>query len=147
MTLRIDHVIGATAVAFGALVIALSGELPVGSLSFPGAGLWPKLLALLMIAFGIAMIAGAHASDAFSTIGWRDARHAAPVLAIATIAVVCYATLGFLISMGVMLFALVLLKGRPVAHAALYGAALSVATYALFTMVLRAPLPRGLLGF
>jgi hypothetical protein len=34
-----------------------------------------------------------------------------------------------------------------VLHAALFGASVSVATYALFTMVLRTPLPRGLLGF
>src|SRR4029079_211645 len=49
MTLRTDHITGAIAIVFGVAVIAMSGELPIGSLSFPGAGLWPKLLAALMI--------------------------------------------------------------------------------------------------
>src|SRR5204862_278661 len=53
MTLRTDHITGALAILMGVMIIAISGELPVGSLSFPGAGLWPKLLALLMIVLGI----------------------------------------------------------------------------------------------
>jgi len=147
MILRTDHVIGAAAMAVGVLVLALSGELPIGSLSFPGAGLWPKLLALLMIAGGMALIAGAREGEAFSAIPWSDLRHAVPVLAIAAAAVALYTTLGFLVSIALMLFGLTLLKGRLLPHAALYGVGLSTATYVLFTMVLKVPLPHGLLGF
>lgn len=42
MTLRSDHVAGGFFVAFGILVIALSGDLPVGDLSMPGAGFLPN---------------------------------------------------------------------------------------------------------
>ena len=45
MTLHTDHVAGGVFVAFGALVFALSGDLPIGTLSFPGAGMMPKLVA------------------------------------------------------------------------------------------------------
>ena len=38
MTLRTDHIAGLIFVAFGLLIIALSGDLPFGTLSFPGAG-------------------------------------------------------------------------------------------------------------
>jgi hypothetical protein len=147
MILRTDHVTGAAAILFGAVVLAMSGDLPVGSLAFPGAGLWPKLLAMLMIAFGVMLIAGARDGEAFSAIPWGDLNHALPVLVLAAAATATFAFLGFILSMGVMVAGLVLLQRKPVLHAALYGAGVSVATYALFTIVLRTPLPRGLLGF
>ena len=43
MTLRSDHVAGAAFVVFGIVVFALSGDLPFGRLSAPGAGMMPKL--------------------------------------------------------------------------------------------------------
>ena len=56
MTLRSDHIAGGVFVAFGLLVFALSGDLPVGTLSFPGAGMMPKLVAGLVILFGLLLI-------------------------------------------------------------------------------------------
>ena len=52
MTLRADHVAGAFFVGFGLLVLALSGDLPTGSLSMPGSGFLPKIVAVLTIFFG-----------------------------------------------------------------------------------------------
>ena len=57
MQLRADHVAGAAFVGFGALVIALSGDLPVGQLSMPGSGFLPRIvkepeLSLMIRAFG-----------------------------------------------------------------------------------------------
>ena len=147
MILRTDHITGGAAIGFGALVLAISGDLPIGSLAFPGAGLWPKLLSVLMIGLGIILIAGAHEGEAFAAVPWRDLDHALPVFALAAAATALFVTLGFVITMGVMMAALIVLKRKPVLHAALFGASVSVATYALFTMVLRTPLPRGLLGF
>ena len=147
MTLRTDHIVGGAFVAFSVVVLALSGDLPVGSLSFPGAGLWPKLLAIVLIALGLVLILGAHHGEAFATVPWRDLAHALPVFVLAWLATEYFDELGFIITMGVMMAVLVLLKRKPVLHAALFGAGVSVATYALFTMVLRTPLPRGILGF
>jgi hypothetical protein len=136
MTLRTDHITGAIAIVFGLAVIAMSGELPIGSLSFPGAGLWPKLLAALMIVLGLVLLVGAREGEAFATVRWDDLGHALPVMVIALIAVALYERLGFIISMSLMLFALALLKKKPVLHAAVFGAGVSVATYALFTILL-----------
>ena len=44
MTLRADHVAGAFFVGIGLLVIALSGDLPIGTLSLPGSGFLPTVL-------------------------------------------------------------------------------------------------------
>ena len=54
MSLRSDHVAGAAFVVFGGLVIALSGDLPVGQLSMPGSGFLPMIVAVLTIIFGLA---------------------------------------------------------------------------------------------
>ena len=76
MTLRSDHVAGAAFVIFAVAVFALSGDLPFGSLSSPGAGMMPKLLLVLMIVFGIALLFGAAASQPFAEIDWSDRNHA-----------------------------------------------------------------------
>ena len=52
MILRTDHVAGAAAIAAGIAVWAVSGDLPVGRLSMPGAGMMPKLICCLMVFFG-----------------------------------------------------------------------------------------------
>ena len=51
MTLRADHIAGAFFIGFGVLVLALSGDLPTGSLSMPGSGFLPKISAVLTILF------------------------------------------------------------------------------------------------
>ena len=64
MTLRADHVAGGFFVLFGLLVIALSGDLPVGQLSMPGSGFLPMIVAVLTIVFGLALIVRAGAYSA-----------------------------------------------------------------------------------
>ena len=109
MTLRADHVAGGAAIAAAVAVLAVSGDLPFGTLTFPGAGMMPKLICVLMILFGIAMLfaAQAGASAPFSEIAWSDLPHAVRVLAITAAAVALYTTLGFIVTMSLMLFALI----------------------------------------
>ena len=75
MTLRADHVAGAFFIGLGALVFALSGDLPTGSLSMPGSGFLPKILAGLSILFGIVLILRARESRPFhgATVDRRQA--------------------------------------------------------------------------
>ena len=84
MTLRADHVAGAAFVIFGVLIIALSGNLPTGQLSMPGSGFLPKIVATLMILFGLALVARAKENERFADISWSDGKHAAVVVAIAS---------------------------------------------------------------
>ena len=76
MNLRADHVAGAFFVAFGLLVIALSGDLPFGGLSMPGAGFMPLLVAVLIIVFGASLFLRARESKPFCRhrLGRRQAR-------------------------------------------------------------------------
>jgi hypothetical protein len=148
VTLRVDHVAGGIFVVFGIVVFALSGDLPVGRLSMPGAGMMPKLVTTLMIAFGLALILRARESAPFAELSWGDARHALPVGAITAAAVAGYERLGFIVTMALMLFAATAgVERKPPLTAALFSIGVTALTYVLFTYALKSPLEPGILGF
>jgi hypothetical protein len=148
MTLRSDHVAGAAFIVFGLLVFAVSGDLPFGSMTAPGAGMMPKLMAALMIVFAIATIVGAKDSAPFADIDWSDRWHAILLVGITAVAVSLYQTLGFLITMSLLVFTLlVVVERRPLLNAALYSIGLTLFAYWLFGKALKAPLARGFLWF
>ena len=148
MVLRSDHIAGGTFVVFGAVVIAASGDLPVGTLSFPGAGMMPKLMAALLIAFGLLLVVRAGESPPLASVSWSDLPHAARVVLITAIAIALYQQVGFVIAMALMLFALTFGAERrhPLAAAA-FSIGVVALTYLLFAIALKTPLERGLLGF
>jgi hypothetical protein len=148
MMLRADHVAGAFFIAFGFLVLALSGDLPFGTLSFPGAGFMPDILAVLTIFFGIVLMLRARESKAFATITWTDVKHASLVVLLTAIGIALFERLGFLTTDVLLIFALlVIIERRHVLPAAAYSVGLVVFTYVLFVYVLKTPLEAGPLGF
>ena len=147
MILRADHVAGGAAIVTAIAVLAVSGDLPVGTLTFPGAGMMPKLICALMILFGVMLIVRAGTSPPLAEISWSDLPHAARVFAITAVAVALYTTLGFIITMSAMLFALIALEGRNLLVAAAFSLGVTLSTYSLFTVALKTPLEQGLLGF
>ena len=148
MTLRSDHVAGLFFIALGILVFALSGDLPFGTISSPGAGMMPKLMAGLMIAFAIAIIASGGASQRLAEIDWSDRWHALLVVLITAAGIYAYQRLGFLVTMSLLVFALlVVVERRNILIAAAYGIGLTLFAYWLFGKALKAPLERGLLWF
>ena len=147
MTQRADHVAGGAAIAAALAVLAVSGDLPFGTLAFPGAGMMPKLVCALMILFGAILVARGGASVPFSDIGWSDLPHAVRVFAVTAAAVALYTTLGFIVTMSLLLFVLIALEGRNLFAAAAYSLGVSLLTYGLFTVVLKQPLEQGILGF
>src|SRR5215475_15853072 len=121
MTLRADHVAGAAFVAFGLLILAISGDLPMGGLSMPGSGFLPKILAAFMIPFGLILIARAGESRPFAEIEWTDAIHAGAVTVITGVAIAVFEPLGFLTTMVLMMVVLlVAVERRAIGPAAIY---------------------------
>ena len=144
-TLRSDHVAGVAFIVFGLIVFAISGDLPFGRLSAPGAGMMPKLVAALMMAFALAIIAMGRASEPFAAMEWSDRWHALGLVVITAVAAALYQRLGFIITMSLLVFALlVLVERRNVLIAAAYGVGLTLFAYWLFGKALKAPLERGL---
>jgi putative tricarboxylic transport membrane protein len=145
---RADHVAGTAFILFGVVIIALSGDLPTGQLSMPGAGFMPMILAVLMIVFGAALVFRAKESKPFSEIDWGDLPHAAKVLAISAAAIALYTVLGFIITLVLMMVALLLIIERKnLIHAAGYSILVVVVTYLTFEYLLKTPLPDGPFGY
>jgi hypothetical protein len=148
LIIRTDHVAGSVFVALGIVVLALSGDLPVGTLSFPGAGMMPKLVAGLMIVFGLLLVGRAGESAPLASLAWGDLPHAARVVAITAVAIALYQPLGFIITMALLLFTLTFgAERRPVLAAAAFSAGVVALTYLLFAVVLKTPLEPGVLRF
>ncbi len=139
---------GGAFVVLGLLVIALSGDLPAGQLSMPGAGFMPKLVACLMIILGAVLFLRAREGQPMSALGWSDAQHAIAVVVIAAIAIVLYTRLGFIMTMIPMMAALlILIERRNPVRAAIYSIGVVAVSYVVFVYVLKSPLPTGPLGF
>ena len=148
MTLRADHAAGLFFIALGVLVFALSGDLPFGTLSSPGAGMMPKLMAGLMIAFAVAIFVTAQTSQRLAEIDWSDRWHALLVVLITAAGIYAYQRLGFLLTMSLLVFTLlIVVERRNVLIAAAYSIGLTLFAYWLFGRALKAPLERGIFWF
>lgn len=148
MTVRRDHVAGGAFIVAGALVLAVSSDLPFGTLASPGAGMLPTLIVGLLIAFGVVLFARAGESPPLHETAWADLPHAVRVAAVAAAAVALYTVVGFVVTMGVLLFALTFfVERRPFLPAAAFSIGVTTLAYTLFGLLLKTPLPRGLIGF
>jgi hypothetical protein len=148
MTLRADHVAGAAFVAFGALIIALSGDLPTGRLAMPGSGFLPKIIAVLLMIFGAALVIRGKESAAFAELGWSDLPHAVQVVVITAAGILLYTILGFVITLILMVSAiLIVIERRNPLRAGAYAVAVVAITYVAFEFLLKTPLPNGPWGF
>jgi hypothetical protein len=134
--------------AFGLLVLAWSGDLPIGTAAFPGAGMMPKLLAGLLVALGLVLVVRARESAPLASVPWQDLRHAITVTAITALAIAIYQIAGFLLTMVLLLFALIFgVERRHVIPAAAFSLGVVTLTYLLFSVALKTPLEQGLFGF
>jgi hypothetical protein len=108
----------------------------------------PKLVTALMMLFAGLVIIGASGGRQFAEIDWSDGGHAALLVLITAAAVALYQPLGFLLTMALLVFSLlVLVERRNILHAAVYSIGLTLFAYWLFGKALKSPLQRGLLWF
>ena len=107
----------------------------------------PKLMTALMMLFAALVVVGSSSRN-FSEIDWSDRGHAALVVLIAAAAVIAYRPLGFLLTMALLVFALlVVVERRNALIAAAYSIGLTLFAYWLFGKALKSPLERGVLWF
>ena len=146
--MRRDHVAGGIFIVAGALVLLVSQDLPFGTLASPGAGMLPTLLVALLMAFGAVVFARAGESPPLHDTDWADLPHAVRVATVASAAAALYTVLGFVVTMAALLFALTfLVERRPLLPAAAFSIGVTAFAYALFSLLLKTPLPRGIMGF
>src|SRR4029453_15895461 len=78
-------------------------RLPLGSLRNPGPAYMPAVLALLLVAFGVAVAAFGGASGRFADVAWSEWRHAVAIFATGAFAGGGMERLGYCLTMGVVL--------------------------------------------
>jgi hypothetical protein len=140
--LRRDHIAGGMFIVAGLLVFAMSGDLPFGTLASPGAGMLPKLVLGLMIAFGAIIAARASESPPLAEINWSDFRHAATVVAVSAVAIALYTKIGFVLSVTLLLFVLLyFIERRSLWRSLAVSIGVTVGSYLLFSTLLKSPLP------
>jgi len=140
--IRRDHIAGGAFIIAGLLVFALSGDLPFGTLASPGAGMMPKLVLGLLIAFGAILVARAGESPPLATIDWGDFRHAATVVIVTAVATALYTTAGFVLSVTLLLFVLLyFIERRSLFSTLAVSIGITFGCYFLFGTLLKSPLP------
>jgi len=148
MILRRDHVAGVAFVVGGTLVYALSGDLPWGSLAMPGAGMMPKLVLGMMVAFGLVLLARGGASPPLAETDWSDIGHALCVIIAAALATALYTTLGFVLTMSLLLLGLTaVVERKPPLRALAFSIGTALISYYTFSSLLKSPMPPGPFGF
>lgn len=148
MSLRRDHLVGVAGLALAAIALALSTDLPVGTLASPGPGMLPLLAIGLIALLSAALAAAAHASPPLGKIDLADLRHAAIVSAGAAAAALVYERLGFVITALLMLLLFTAVVERlPLWRAVAYSAGIALGLRVLLGTLLKSPLPIGPLGF
>ncbi|MCX7310822.1 MAG: tripartite tricarboxylate transporter TctB family protein [Hyphomicrobiales bacterium] len=142
VVLRRDHIAGGVFIAAGAILFAVSGDLPFGTLASPGAGMMPKLVLGLLMAFGAILALRAGESPPLAELPWNDLTHAVTVVAVSAVAIALYTVIGFVLSVTLLLFVLLyFIERRKLWPALAVSIGVTVVSYLMFSTLLRSPLP------
>lgn len=145
--MTVDRVAGVALVGIGLVAIWESRAFPLGSLHRPGPAYMPVLLALLLIAFGIAVFAMGRGARTLAEVGWPEWRHAAAIFGACAFAALGLERLGYRLTMAVVVGLLLLgLERRGWALGLGLTVAMAWGSFYLFDTLLRVPLPRGPFG-
>jgi len=149
---RHDLVGGLLAVALGAAVVLhvrTFPELPDGQ---PGPALFPGIVGSLFVLFGLVLVVravlarGERAADPDAGVTPQGRLRALAVLGLVVGYLLLAETLGFAVTMGVLLFLLMWVLGARPLVAALAAAVTTGFVFLVFEELLLVPLPYGLLG-
>ena len=140
--LRSDQVSGLILVALALYVWWMNRAYPLGTLSEPGPGYVPLLLAIFMGAMGLLVALSGGKSEPLAAMEWTEAKRAVALLIACSVAAYALERLGYRITMAALLvFFLGVMERRKPLMVALVGVGFSLITYYLFATLLRVPLP------
>jgi putative tricarboxylic transport membrane protein len=119
----------------------------MGGLARPGPGLLPAVLAVVLVAFGVVMIARGGGGEPLGALRWSESAHALAILGVCAFVGLALERLGWRLTVGLAL--LVLLRGlerRSLGFALALTLAIALGSFWLFDTLLKVPLPRGPFG-
>jgi putative tricarboxylic transport membrane protein len=146
--IKSDQFSGMMLAALAVWIGWLNHEFPVGTLSDPGPGYVPLLLAITLGGIGLVIAAFGSRSAALQAIEWPEAGRAAVILIACAIATLALERIGYRLTMMVFLvfFVGVVERKRPWV-VALVAAGFSIGSFYVIGNLLRVPLPVGPWGF
>jgi putative tricarboxylic transport membrane protein len=142
---------GLAGVLFSAGYLAMAVELPFGELSQPGAGIFPVVAGVILLAASLITIWEGRKLDPDSQLALPSGADARRLLGLVA------ALLGFLVALPLLgllisstLFCILLMRiisdlGWP--RIAVYSVLICSALYGVFVFLLKVPMPRGLLAY
>jgi len=145
-----DIIAGGIFIALGIFIFTQTYKYPSPEKGHPGPDLFPNLLALLFVGFGLALILKARkliSAETEVAAGPRRVPNALFVLAIVAVYVGVVQFIGFLITSAVLLFILMKKLGVTLLKSAIASIIITLFINLMFSKILRVPLPFGILGW
>jgi hypothetical protein len=145
-----DRLAGGVLTLLGLVVLVESRRLglPLGSLRTPGPAYMPVVLAVLLIFFGVLLVAMGGRSPRPGDTSWSEWRHAVAILATCAFAALALERLGYRMTMvAVIGFLVGIVERKGIVLTAALALVLALGSFYVFDTLLRVPLPRGPGGF
>lgn len=145
-----DVISGAIFIGLGIFIFTQTFTYPSLEKGHPGPDLFPNLLAILFIGFGLTLILKARkliSAEAEIVAGPKRIANALFVLAIVAVYVGVVYFVGFLITSAVLLFLLMKKLGVTILKSAIASIIITLFINLMFSKILRVPLPFGILGW
>ena len=140
--LRSDRISGLMLIALAAYVGWMNRVYPLGTLSEPGPGYVPLLLAIFMGMMGLLVVIAGGKSMPVSEMEWNESKRALAILVACGAAAFALERLGFRITMAALLvFFLGVMERRHPAKVAAVALGFAFIAYYVFATLLRVPLP------
>lgn len=146
--IKSDQVSGLILAVLAVWIWWLNRDFPVGTLSDPGPGYVPLLLAITLGAIGLMVAAFGSRSAALSAIEWPEAGRAAVILIACALATLALERIGYRLAIMVFLvFFLGVVERKKPLVVALAAAGFSFGSFYVIGNLLKVPLPVGPWGF
>lgn len=146
--MTIDRASGIFFIFLGLFVIWERRVLPLGTPANPGPGYFPLLLAILLILLGGILVIYGGQAVALRSVKWPEARTAMAILACCVFATLGMETIGYRVTMVLILgFLLGVLERLKIWQVLALTLSLALGSFWLFDHFLKVPLPRGGFGF
>jgi len=146
--MTIDRASGIFFVLLGLFVIWERRVLPLGTPGNPGPGYFPLLLAILLILLGGILVIRGRQAVALRSVKWPEVRTAAAILACCAFATLGMETIGYRVTMVLILgFLFGFLERLKMWQVLALTSSLAFGSFWLFDTFLKVPLPRGGFGF
>ncbi len=139
-----DRVAGVVLLLFALAVMWEDRAFPLGTITKPGPGYMPMVLAIILAAMAILVILSGGRSASVRSLDWSEKRHALAILTGCAFTALALERIGYrltvMLLVGLLLF--VVERKRPAVTIAM-ALGLSLGTFYVFSTLLKVPLPLG----